>query len=246
MKKPEALRILFVGNSYTYYNNLPGLLEYFAKKSPAEMVLKTKMVVKGGANLKLHWDMGKALKAIRSNKYTHVVLQEQSRLGGTYENGILRVGDPEIFFDCARRFDAEIKKAGAKTVFFLTWARRDFPRNQSKLNAAYTTIAKKLKATVVPVGPVWQMVSKKKPEISLYDPDGSHPSPAGTYLIGCVFYGSLLGRSPIGLPYRTYESSEKTLSHPKMIDLAEKDARALQTIAWKAKQTSVKSGIMSK
>jgi len=45
-----------------------------------------------------------------------------------------------------------------------------------------------------------------------------------------------LRRSPIGLPSRTYESSEKTLSHPKMIDLAEKDARALQTIAWKAKR----------
>jgi len=233
MEKPKALRILFVGNSYTYYNNLPGLLEYFAKSSPEKGIkVKTKMVVRGGANLKFHWDEGKALKAIRSKKYTHVVLQEQSRLGGTYENGILRVGHPDAFFHYARRFDAEIKKAAAKTVFFLTWARQDFPRNQPKLNAAYFAVAKKMKAIVVPVGPVWQIAQKKRPKLSLYAADGSHPSPLGTYLISCVFYKILFELSPIGLPARGYKSTSRQISpSPKTIKLREGDARFLQAIA---------------
>ena len=241
MKERRGLRILFIGNSYTYYHNLPGLLEYFAKKSPEELIVKTKMIVRGGANLKSHWDAGRALKAIRTKRYTHVVLQEQSRLGGTYENGMLRVGHPEAFFDYAQRFDAEIKKAGAETVFFLTWARQDVLRNQSTLTTAYATIAKKLKAIVVPVGPAWQLVRKEKPKISLYAADQAHPSPIGTYFIVCIFYSTLFDRSPVGLPSRTYEStSQKILSIPKMITLSEKDARFLQTVAWRSRQKWVK------
>ena len=237
MEKKEALKILFIGNSYTYYNNLPGLLESFVKRSSEKWVVKTKMVVWGGANLKSHWDAEKAVKAIRTRRYTHVVLQEQSRLGGTYEHGILRVGKPELFFDYARRFDAEIKKAGAKTVFFLTWARQDLPRNQSKLTAAYSTIAKELNATVVPVGPAWQMARRERPELSLYAADQSHPNPLGTYLGGCVFYRVLLGCSPIGLPSRTYEStSENSISSPKIVKLPEKNAHFLQTVAWNSAQ----------
>jgi hypothetical protein len=237
MKTNKDIRILFIGNSYTYYNNLPGLLAYFAKNSLEKVSVKTKMIVQGGVNLKYHWNEKKALKEIRSKRYDYVVLQEQSRLGGTYENGILRVAHPETFFDYARRFDTAIKKAGAKTIFFLTWARQDFPNNQSKLNAAYKTIAKRLKATLVPVGPAWQIVRKTKPRISLYSEDQSHPSPLGTYLIGCTFYSVLFDSDPIGLPSKAYQStSRKIPSSPKMIKLSEKDARFLQEIAWKEKR----------
>ncbi len=104
MKKPNEVRVLFIGNSYTYYNNLPGLLEYFVKESHKQ-ILKTKMIVRGGANLKLLWNAGRALQEIRRGKYDYVVLQEQSRLGGGYKNGVLQIGDPKMFFDYSQLFD---------------------------------------------------------------------------------------------------------------------------------------------
>ncbi len=231
MKKRETIHILFIGNSYTYYINLPGLLAYFMKTSRAT-TLKTKMVVEGGANLKMHCKGGKALQEVRRDKYDYVVLQEQSRMGGGYKNGVLQIGDPKTFFEYARRFDTEIKKSGAKTVFFLTWAAEILPRgSQAKLNAAYKTIAKELGAILVPVGPVWQKVRKQKPDIQLYQSDSAHPSSVGTYLIACVFYKTLFNKSPIGLPSQSYEGKAKKDSpRPKMIKLNPKDARFLQKI----------------
>jgi len=63
-------------------------------------------------------------------------------------------------------------------------------------------LAKETGATVIPVGRVWEKVRSIRPDIQLFDKDGSHPSPAGTYLTACVVYTVLSGKSPIGLPAR--------------------------------------------
>jgi hypothetical protein len=234
MEISREINILFIGNSYTYFNNLPGILESFAKTSKGGSV-KTKMIVGGGLNLKMHWNAGKALKEIRRGKYDYVVLQEQSRLGGGYSKGILLIGNPKTFFEYSRRFDREIKKSGAKTVFFLTWAAEILPKDaQGKLNLAYGAIAKELRAILVPVGPLWQMVRRKKPEIELYQSDRAHPSSIGTYLIVCIFYATLFKKSPIGLPFISYESkSQKIPPHQKSVELNPKVAHFLQTMASK-------------
>ena len=241
-------RILFVGNSYTYFNNLPAVLEQLANNvQPGS--LEAKMVVAGGATLKSLWENGEALKSIQQGEWTYVVLQEQSTLGaGPRENGIPQINDPAIFFEYARRFDAEIHKAGAKTVFYLTWARRDSPQNQAKLTAAYTSIAKELGAVLVPVGPAWEISIHDKPGIALHQVDNSHPTPAGTYLAACVFYAVLFKRNPAGLSAqvtgkpvdmagRVLEAeSHGLVSSPAtvaLIDLGPDDAHFLQAIAWR-------------
>jgi hypothetical protein len=242
-------RILFVGNSYTYFNNLPTVLEQFANQvQPGS--LETKMVVAGGATLKSLWEAGEALKAIQKGGWTYVVLQEQSTLGrGGSENGIPKINDPAMFFEYARRFDAEIHKAGAQTVFYLTWARRDSPQNQANLTAAYASIAKELGAVLVPVGPAWEKSMGEKPGVVLHQVDSSHPTPAGTYLAASVFYAVLFKRDPAGLPARVTgkpvdiegrvleaESGGIFSSPPTvaLIDLRPDDARFLQAIARKA------------
>ena len=241
-------RILFVGNSYTYFNNLPAVLEQFANNvQPGS--LEAKMVVAGGATLKSLWETGEALKAIQKGGWTYVVLQEQSTLGpGGRENGIPKINEPAMFFEYARRFDAEIRKAGAKTAFYLTWARRDSPQNQAKLTAAYTSIAKELGAVLVPVGSAWETSIAEKPGLVLHQVDSSHPTPAGTYLAASVFYAVLLKRNPAGLPPyltgkpvdmegRVFEAeSGGVFSSPAtvaLIDLSPEDARFLQAIASK-------------
>jgi len=242
-------RILFVGNSYTYVNHLPAVLEQLAN-SVQPGSLEAKMVVVGGATLKNLWEKGDALKAIQQGGWTYVVLQEQSTLGpGRVENGIPQINDPAMFFEYARRFDAEIRKAGAKTAFYMTWARRDSPQNQARLTAAYTSIAKELGAVLVPAGSAWEISLHERPSLALHQADNSHPTPAGTYLAACVFYAVLLQRNPAGLPAhvtgkpvdmtgRVLEAeSHGITSSPAtvaLIDLRPEDAHFLQTAAWKS------------
>ena len=241
-------RILFVGNSYTYFNNLPSVLQQFANASQPGS-LETRMVVEGGATLKVLWENGNALKAIQEGDWTYVVLQEQSTLGpGPDERLIPEISDPETFYAYSRRFDLEIKKAGAKTVFYLTWSRQDSPQNQAKLTAAYTSVAKELGGILVPVGPAWERALHNTSEVALYQRDKSHPTQAGTYLAACVFYTSLFKRNPSGLPARIlgkpvdmegriFEAeSHGLLSSPstaELINLRKNDAGFLQAVAWR-------------
>lgn len=237
-----ATRVLFIGNSYTYYNNLPRVLEALAASaSPPERV-ETRAVTVGGARLKTHWDEGDALDALRDERWDHVVLQEQSMLGMLLVNGRHEVNDPErIFFPYARKFHDEARKRGAKTLLALTWSRRRTPEAQARLDHAFLTLGRELGATVTPMGPAWLAVRKHHPDIALYVDDGSHPAPAGTYLAACTLYATLFGRSPEGLtatvrgiatPDGKPEGPETTL-----ISLPEPTARLLQKAAWQAVET---------
>ena len=67
---------------------------------------------------------------------------------------------------------------------------------------SYTKLAKTINARIVPVGLAWQRSRELRPDLDLFDPDGSHPSTVGTYLTACVFFGVLTGQSPVGLPHR--------------------------------------------
>jgi hypothetical protein len=222
-QEDQKLRVLFVGNSYTYFNNLP---EIVSRLSAGK--IESQMVIRGGASLKMHWEDGGAMKAIRQGRWDFVVLQEQS---------LLPINDPATMHQYARLFDAEIKKAGAKTVFFLTWARQNRPETQSSLTDAYTKIAKELNAVIAPVGTAWQSVFKENPQTILHLPDQSHPNSAGSYLAACVFYSIFYSKSPEALTARIEGRSVKTdgqINEEKteLVNLNKTDAALLQRIAW--------------
>ena len=73
----------------------------------------------------------------------------------------------------------------------------------------------------------WQTAFKEKPNLSLHIGDFSHPNPAGSYLNACVFYETLFGRSPEGLPRTIRSAAGKVL-----VDLSESDAKLLQHAAF--------------
>jgi len=200
--QPQPTRILFIGNSYTYYHNLPEMLEGMANSGPAGRVIETKLVAKPGWTLEQHWREGEALAAIRDGPWDYVVLQEQSTLGPTLVNGKTAISDPKYFHSSARAFDYAIKAAGAKTALMLTWARKAYPEQQAALTYAYMSLGKELGAKVVPIGLVWEGARKERAQLELFESDGSHPSPTGTYLAACTFYAALSGQSPAGVPDR--------------------------------------------
>ena len=207
----QTIKVLFIGNSYTYVNNLPSLLTQLAASTSKPKTLETQMLALGGATLKTHWDNENALEVLKQGSWNYVVLQEQS---------MLPIIEPETMYHYARLFDAEIKKAGADTVFFLTWARQNTPEAQRNLTDAYMNITRQLDAVVAPVGIAWQKAREEDSNISLYDADGSHPNLLGSYMAACVFYGILYNESPVGST--SYQS----------LGISESQASFIQRIAW--------------
>jgi hypothetical protein len=187
----EPLKILFLGNSFTYSNDMPHILQGLAASQGRK--LEIAVHAPGGCTLEKHWQDGKAKELIDSKKWDYVVLQESSdrpieNLKSMKEN--------------AGKLDELIKKQGAKTALFMTWARQDKAATQRRIATAYEETAKQLGATVVPVGLAWQKARGGTKPFTLHAADKNHPNELGSYLAACVFYVALVDRKTEGLPGR--------------------------------------------
>jgi hypothetical protein len=236
---PERpLQVLFIGNSYTYNNNLPALVEGLAASATPPLRIRTRAVTQPGVRLQQHWDRGDALAALRQGHWDYVVLQEQSTLGLLLIEGRHEVNDPELaFHPYARRFAEEARKVGAQPLFLLTWARRDTPESQARLTQAYMSVARELGAPIIPAGLAWARARQENPAAVLYHQDGSHPSPAGSYLTASTLYTTLTGRSPLGLASTLtgHPMPEGVLNPAKtvtLVPLTPEQAEPLQRMAW--------------
>ena len=194
-------KVLFVGNSYTYFWNLPQVTAAMMKAK--KQAFTTQQSTAGGAHWGHHWRNERGLETkrkIQEGDYDIVVLQNHSRS---------TIDRPDSLMHFGRLFDQMIKKSGAQTYLYLTWARSWDPYMQAPIKAKYMELAEKIGATIVPVGPAWERARSLRPELEFYDPDGSHPSTLGTYLTACVFYGVITGESPVGLPSHLSSKDEE-------------------------------------
>ena len=217
----QSLKVLFIGNSYTYYNDLPGMISQLAGSSDEPRQIDTRIVAFGYKTLEWHYGNPESLDAIRQADWDIVVLQEHSRRP---------VEDRGKMFEYASKLDGEIKSSGARTVLYLTWARRHIPGMQEGLTYAYFFLARTLGARVAPVGMAWQKALRANPALKLHKRDKSHPTPLGSYLAACVFYATLFRTSPVGLTGTIVDGSNEILT------LQEKKASFLQSIAWETLQ----------
>ena len=188
----DTINVLFVGNSYTYFNNLPHIVSIISDSTKIKLL--TKKSVAPGARLSQHWNGKKNLKTknlIENGNFDIVILQEQS---------MAPFIQPDSFYTYGRLLCTYIKANGAKPYLFLTWAREKVPQYQEDLNKAYTQLSKMNDAIIVPVGPAWAKAKRLRSSIELFITDGSHPSELGTFLAACVFVKTLTGEIPKGLP----------------------------------------------
>jgi len=179
------MNVLFIGNSFTARNNLPGLVARLAEAAGDH--LDHQLISRGGASLRMHLNKGDALAAIARTRFDYVVLQEQSTLP---------IKSAARMHESVREFDDAIRKSGAKTALYMTWARAHAPQTQSAITDAYTTIARELNANLIPAGLAWQNFLARHDRPILHDKDKSHPTLAGSYLAACVVFGALFKRSP--------------------------------------------------
>ena len=219
--QPEAaqptgeVQVLFIGNSFTYYHDLPKMISELAQAGK-QRPMRHERETPGGCTLEKHWKDGKALAKIQSRKWDFVVLQDQSQAP---------LKQRASMFDHAKKFDAEIKKQGAKTILYMTWALQNKSEDQPAISKAYLDLAKELKAQIAPVGNAWEAALKANKKLGLHASDKKHPNTTGTYLAACVFYSTIYGKSPEGLPERIGK-------------LTDNEARSLQIIAWKSIQAT--------
>ncbi len=177
----SAKKILFIGNSYTFYSNLPDMIRQMAES--AGMKLEVSAVTSGGKSLEWHYYNPETLQALQREEWDYVALQEFSTRP---------LEDPDKMYASAAALFNKVTSKKARAALYLTWSRKFLPETQQCITGAYIELARRINALIFPAGPAWQAVIAKNPDIELYDPDQSHPSVLGSYLTACVFCSSIL------------------------------------------------------
>jgi hypothetical protein len=199
--------VLFVGNSFTSVNDLPGTFARVALSLGDRVAVGAH--APGGQTFEGHLKDPEVLKKIMARDWDFIVLQEQSQRPS--------FGPEQVEAETvapALKLNKMIREAHPSTrvVFYETWGRRNGdPDNcknlpnlcayeglQNRLNESYALMARRSSALLAPVGEAWSKVRAEHPEIDLYAADGVHPSLSGTYLAACVFYASLLRKPATG------------------------------------------------
>ena len=221
----RTIKVMLVGNSFTYMNNLGAILGGIADGLTRGPAIEASMVVRGAARLAWHAKSPELQASLAGEVWDAVVLQEQSRLlpeidAMTPEQlaDATGLGSPEHFHAAVRVLAPRIRAADAQPILFQTWSRRDMPQHASILASAYNRIGEELGIVVSPVGDAWAAAGRAVPELNLYWFDRSHPGPAGSYLAGLVLYRSITGLDVAGAPARI-------VGHPTLRDGLEDPSR---------------------
>ncbi|TPV92589.1 MAG: SGNH/GDSL hydrolase family protein [Myxococcales bacterium FL481] len=232
-KALAPLRILFVGNSYTYFNSMPELVAAVGRHDRGAPRIEVAVISGPGLTLSQHVQHGRVQAEIRRGKWDYVVLQEQSLLGmpvSPDEFADPSQGSPTAFLDAVGALSRAAKQAGATPVLFNTWARRERPQTQAFLDASYVQAAQRHGAKLVPVGTAWQLASAQGVD-GLFEPDGSHPSAVGSYLVASAMYRTLVGREPKPAPTRLasprLSSTGKPLQQRDRVEVPAKTSRQI-------------------
>lgn len=203
----QRTSVLFIGNSYTYVNDLPNTFRQLALSLGDTVDIA--MSAPGGFSFSQHAAYAPTLDAIASRPWDYVVLQEQSQMPA-FPNPATT-----LFYATALADQIEANDECTWPVFYMTWGRENgdadncagwppvctYAGMQALLRERYLQMGVDNDGYVAPVGVAWKRVRETQPGIGLYNGDGSHPSLAGTYLAACVFYSTLFRESTVGAAY---------------------------------------------
>ena len=183
------LRILFIGNSLTYVNDLPSLVQRLGRSDPARAVTVSSVTF-GGYSLEDHWNQGDALAAIRQGGWDLVVMQQgPSALPESRTNLI----------EWTTRFATEIRKVGARPALYMVWPPLERESDWNAVTASYAAAATAVNGLLFPAGEALRSARRADPGMPLFESDGFHPSPLGSAGAALVIYAVAARVSPVGL-----------------------------------------------
>lgn len=204
------MNVLFVGNSFTHVNRVPDTVS--AMFASRDLPCHANHWTRGGASFKMHWlDNAGETDGWDDTRHEHM----PDRAGGldrllaerTWDAVVLQgasfdpVDQPEDFHHYGRLLAGKARDAGAKRiVLYQTWTRVDETNKQQTVIAGYDQLARELDAEIAPVGQAFLRAVEAWTDIGLYVEDGLHANDRGSYLSACVFFMTLTGQSPLGLP----------------------------------------------
>ena len=203
----QKKEVLFIGNSYTYVNDLPTLVEQIALTFGDTLIHDSS--TPGGANFSMHSANSQTISKINQQQWDYVVLQAQSQepsLSPGYVN-------TNVYPAVQTLIDIiEQSSLCIEPMFFMTWGRKygdagncvpwppvcTYLGMQEQLRLRYLDFAFIHNASCAPVGMAWKQSIAQDSALNLFSPDNSHPSIYGSYLAACTFYTSIFKKSPIG------------------------------------------------
>lgn len=228
-----TISILFIGNSFSYYNALPMLVADFAYAGCGRRVF-VDQVVRGGATLRILGSRAGAFEKICARHWDYVVLQERGRLGGRVGRGVPHVGNTNAFFAIAERFDRAIKNSNARTVLYCppAFLGQGLQSDAERLSSAYLRLAKRLRAMLIPSVTAFALASRERPDLKLYNRDRHHPNPLGSYLIASLFYATIFRKTASRLPGVSYQlRSQKRQQTIRKVLISKSDREFLWSMA---------------
>ena len=202
----ETAKVLWIGNSYTFYNDLPKMTANIAARN--NITLENTEVLKGGERWSGHLQNPGLIEQLQKGGWDFIIMQEFSS-GPAYSTKYVA----ENIIPYAETIDsiAHAYSPDAQTVLYMTWGHRNgnirqtpYPLDdnyndmQERIKTTYIDLAYDLNAWCAPVGIAWQNVRAKYPEIDLYTPDDFHPSLAGSWLAANAIFTTLYQK-----PYST-------------------------------------------
>lgn len=200
----DSISVLFVGNSYTYVNDLPGTLSSLATNLGKEITIDSK--TNGGFTFQNHVNDPVTFSKIHSKPWDVVVIQGQSQEPSFPDS---QVDTQTLPYALQLADSVWANNSCGNVMYYMTWGRQNgdsqwseintFEKMNTRLYNAYMRMADSSDRSMVsPVGRVWSYVRANHPTINLYNADESHPSLEGTYLAACTFYTSLFQQSAVG------------------------------------------------
>ena len=215
LPKDKEYNILFIGNSYTFYNDMPtAYFQTMAKTCGYDLKIAT--ITKGAYTLEKFADPSDPYGQMVANAlaqegvYDYVIIQEQS---------VRPASNPAAFYAGARAVAEKIRKTGAQPVFYSTWGRQTGSDKLTELNmtnetmswtlaAAYATAGAELDIPVCHAGLAFLDVNTNT-KINLYNADKSHPSAVGSYLAAMTLFAGIFGVDPVTASFSGPVSGEE-------------------------------------
>ena len=184
---PARHRVLFVGNSLTYVNDLPAMVTAIGAAAGDTFVTLTLAYPDWG--LQDHWEKGSAPQEIASDSWDFVVMQQGPSSLEASRIDLLTWA--ELFGDLAHRHHA-------CPSFYMVWPAKAYLGSFPAVHAHYKEAADSTHGLFLPAGDAWLRAWAKDSSLALYGYDNFHPSMLGTYLAALTIYAGIAGRTPIG------------------------------------------------
>ena len=179
MKKKIKLKLLFIGNSHTFMNNMPDMVAARIKENGYDC--ETFMLSPGGWTLEQHVAEQQTKYNIEHGKFDYVVLQERANL----------FPEKETFYESVWILADWIFESGAKPVIFDPFVRRGEEERQEDITNACQYIAEETGSIFAWVGGGFKSYADSWPDIDMYADDGEHASERGSDYMAKMIYEAI-------------------------------------------------------